>query len=82
FRVILMNLNSTPQDTPQDVLIIKILDFCKTEKSAGEIMSFCELKDKNNFRKVVLNPLLEQGLLLRTIPDKPTSKFQKYLSKQ
>jgi len=34
--------------------------------------------DRTKFRNQVLNPLLEEGLLLMTIPDKPTSSLQKY----
>ncbi|MEG2987707.1 MAG: AAA family ATPase, partial [Lachnospiraceae bacterium] len=71
-----------PQDTPQDSSILKILTFCKVEKSASEIMDFCKLKNRKYFRETILKPLVEQRLLLRTIPDKPTSKFQKYIAKQ
>ncbi len=80
FRVTLMNLNYTPQDTPQDDKTGKILEFCKEGKSLIEIMEFCQMKDKKYFRDKVLNPLLERGLLSRTIPDRPTNRNQKYIS--
>ena len=36
-------------------------------------------KDKKTTRKY-LNPLLRAGLLARTVPDKPNSRNQKYLT--
>jgi ATP-dependent DNA helicase RecG len=62
------------QDTPQD----KILKFCKLEKTREEIQSYINIKDREYFRKSILNPLLDEGLIELTIPDKPTSKNQKY----
>ncbi|MFZ2398417.1 MAG: hypothetical protein WAW31_07105 [Smithella sp.] len=34
--------------------------------------------NRTKFREQVLKPLLEEGLLIMTIPDKPTSSIQKY----
>ena len=36
-------------------------------------------KDKKTIRKY-LNPLLKEGLLLRTVPDRPNSRNQKYIT--
>ena len=56
------------------------LEFCKEPRSLKEIMQFLGLKHRPNFIENVLNPLFKAGLLKRTIPDKPRSKFQKYLA--
>jgi ATP-dependent DNA helicase RecG len=56
----------------------KIIEFCKTPKSASEIMDFLGLKHREHFRAKIIQPLLKQGLLKPTIPDKPTSSKQKY----
>ena len=57
-----------------------ILHFCETEKSSREIMEYIGLKNTEYFRKSVLNPLVKKGVLLLTIPDKPRSGKQKYVS--
>ncbi len=72
---------ATPQATPQDERTKKILEFCKMSKNREEIQIFLKLKDREYFRKEILNPLIEQGLLHPTIPDKFTSPKQKYFSK-
>ncbi len=73
----------TPQEphknttrTPQD----NILNFCKEPKSLKEIMEFINLKDKKSFKNLYLTPLIQQYKLSMTIPDKPTSKYQKYIT--
>lgn len=43
-------------------------------------MDFTALVDKINFKKRYLKPLIQQGKLSMTIPDKPTSKYQKYVT--
>ena len=49
--------------------------------TASQLMSRLNLKSKENFRKLYLNPALENGLIVMGIPDKPTSKNQTYIRK-
>jgi ATP-dependent DNA helicase RecG len=58
----------------------KTIDFCRQPRSLKEIMKFLGLKHRPTFIGRVLNPLLEAGLLKRTIPEKPRSRFQKYVA--
>jgi len=46
--------------------------------SSSELMEKLDLKSKDTFRDNYLNPAIESGLVKSTIPDKPTSKNQKY----
>jgi predicted HTH transcriptional regulator len=57
----------------------EILSFCMTVKSIWEIAEHLGYKDKRSVRKY-LNPLIEQGRIAMTIPDKPNSRFQKYVT--
>lgn len=70
----------TPQDTPQDEVSKMIIAFCKEARTKREIAEKCGLKDLNHLTTRYLKPLLEQKLLLLTIPDKPTSGKQKYIT--
>ena len=57
----------------------KILMFCVDPKGILEICSYLGYKDKRSVRKY-LNPLLRQGRISMTIPDKPNSRLQKYVA--
>jgi len=48
------------------------------EKSTGELREMLGLKHRQSFRETYLHPAIEQGLIERTIPDKPNSRLQKY----
>ena len=58
----------------------KIVEFCKEPRSGAEIAAYCGFKDVKNFRERYLTPLLGTRIQM-TIPDKPTSRFQKYITK-
>ena len=93
FRVILKNVNYNLEDdthqvihqvTHQDIELStvskQILAFCTTPKFKKELAIFCRFKDLRNFTLKHINPLLESGQLEMTIPDKPKSRNQKYIT--
>jgi len=66
---------STPQVTPQILELLRVLD---GEMLRGEIQEKLGLKDRKSFSNRYLKPALEAGLIEMTIPDKPTSRLQRY----
>ena len=58
----------------------KILKLCETPRSITEIMEEFNYKSKKTLKRNYIKPLLEQGKLKMTIPDKPTSRNQKYIT--
>lgn len=71
---------TTPAEVDSDERTREILEFCKKPRSRQEIQDFIGIKSARDFRKRVLNPLIKDGLLKRTIPESPTSPNQKYYS--
>lgn len=57
-----------------------IIDFCKEPKSVQQIMNKFGFDSRTSFRRKYLTLLLENGGLKMTIPEKPSSKNQKYFS--
>ncbi len=56
-----------------------ILAFCASPKGILEIAEILGYKDKKTVRKYI-KPMVEQGRLAMTIPDKPNSRNQKYVT--
>lgn len=70
---------ATPQVTPQVAQVFEsLLRAAETERSRDELQGQAGLADREYFRRHYLQPLLHAGLLELTIPDKPTSRLQKY----
>ena len=44
-----------------------------------ELTQLLHVKDRRTVKRIIL-PLLEQGRLAMRIPDKPNSRFQKYIT--
>lgn len=57
----------------------EVLAFCKRPKSLTEIMAHLGLKHRNNAKSRYIDPLIENGFLEMTIPEKPNSRNQKYV---
>ena len=49
--------------------------------TTAEILKKLNLKSRETFRKNYLNPAIEMNLIQMTIPDKPTSRNQRYIKK-
>ena len=58
----------------------RLLEFCTKPRSKQEMMDFCEIKTEKYFRENIVKPMLREGLIVRTIPEKPSSPKQKYIS--
>ena len=59
----------------------KVLEFCKIPRSKAEISEYIGIKSQRFVRQNIIMKLLESGDLVQTIPDKPSSPKQKYVSK-
>ena len=58
----------------------EILELCKNERSLKEITEYFGYKDVYKFKNKYINQLLKQNKLKMTIPNKPKSKNQKYIT--
>lgn len=81
------------QDTQQDALqdsyynmynltndMKMILRFCVIPRSLNEIMAHINKSDRVNVKYNIIDKLIKMNLLSMTIPEKPTSKNQKYIT--
>ena len=76
------NIQEKTYEKTYENLEEKILEFCIKAKTAKEIAEFCGYKGIDRFKRNYLKPLLENGKIIMTIPDKPKSKNQKYISNE
>ena len=59
-----------------------ILAFCTIPRSRAELLQEFRFESQGYFMKTFIHPLLEDGLLRMTIPDKPKSKNQRYIASE
>ncbi len=59
---------------------VKILMFCETGKAATDIMALFNRQNKTKFKNKYIKPLLKLKLLNMTIPGKPNSSKQRYIT--
>jgi len=68
------------QVTTQVTIQNKILEYCVEPRKKSEIAEYCGFKGMKNFTKKYLKPLIDAGKVSMTIPDKPKSQNQRYIS--
>ena len=56
-----------------------ILEFCEVERSKREICEYLGFSNLTYFTRTYLKPLIEKKQLNMTVPEKPSSKKQKYI---
>ena len=74
-------IEETKQESEQESeQVIKILEFCKTERKKQEILAFVGLtNDYKNYQRNIL-PLVQKGLLRMKYPGNPKHPNQRYLA--
>lgn len=68
----------TPEVAPEVTPEVRLARALKGEMTRREIQGALNLRDDEHFRLAYLQPALSAGLIEMTIPDKPTSRRQKY----
>ncbi|MGN0595604.1 MAG: Fic family protein [Hominimerdicola sp.] len=69
---------TSQEQVEEQVDFDKLLEFCKTPRTRAEMQKFCKIEGRKKFSEKYLKPLLAQGKLAMTIPEKPQSRNQKY----
>lgn len=59
---------------------VDVLKFCSSPRSRIEIQNKLKMKNRKYIQSEILKPLLEHKLIILTIPDKPNSPNQKYIT--
>lgn len=93
FRVVLKNMNyimdgvaihDAIHDATHDNSLSEkqksLIGYCLEARSREEMQLFLSISNRSHFSKFYLKPLLESGRLKMTIPDKPKSKNQRYIT--
>ncbi len=66
-----------PKSVPSDIFI-PLLEIASNPVPIEILMKVAEQTNRTRFRKTILRPLLDAGLIEMTVPDKPRSSKQKY----
>ena len=59
--------------------LTELLNFYTMPRTRKKMPNFCGIKTEKYFREKIIKPMLTEGLIKRTIPDKPNSRNQKYI---
>lgn len=78
FVVILYNRPAVSAEETNQAEGDNLLDFCRTPRSRQEIADYLKIKATPYMMNKYVVPLIQEGLLSMTIPDKPKSRNQRY----
>lgn len=84
FKVIFRNgiqLHQDPLKVNKADLLQAVVQFCQTPKSRNEITAFVG-KSKYYTMSSIVSPLIMQGRLMMTMPEKPKSANQRYVAQE
>lgn len=70
--------HSVIRELDLDDEMIQLIEFCKEKRSFQAMLEYMGWKDRTKFRRRFVSPLLEKGIIERTIPEKPSSSKQRY----
>ena len=80
FRVIFKNGSEAPEDKiDKSDIFSAVVQFCSVPRSRAELTSFCG-KSRYYTMSAIVQPLIDQGKLRMTIPEKPKSSNQRYMT--
>ena len=83
FTVVLYNsygYSPKNEHVAEDRAAETLLDFCSVPRSRDDIAAFLQLTTNYYAIQNYVLPLVDQGLMALTIPDKPRSRNQKYVA--
>lgn len=84
FSVTLYNSNHNEKNfcsnEESGMLQEEILNYCQRPRTKDEIAEMLNIKSSYYVVTKYINPLIDEGKLMLTIPEKPKSKYQKYFS--
>ncbi len=69
----------TDHDTDHEKRIALLINYCSTARTRDEMQAYIGISSRTHFRNRILKPLLASGRLKMTLPDKSSSRNQKYI---
>ncbi len=77
-RSYLVSKSVTKSVTKLVTKLIPLVDNLNTEKTRAEMMDILQLSNQSKNYNAYIKPLLKNGIIEMTEPDKPTSSLQRY----
>lgn len=75
-----LRLASMKEKSPLADDVRKLIRNCQSPRSMGEICAIMDGYTESSIKRQLIGPLVTLGILERTIPERPRSKLQKYVS--
>lgn len=60
--------------------LLTLLRACSSPQKSADLQKLVGMKHRETFQRNYLDPMLTNGWIARTIPDKPKSRMQRYVT--